>query len=102
MNENFVTIEYDHDAIHFVSTGRFGIFIESEEFAGHNDWTKDFKLKINEKFYDQPDHHAHTDYEILNFDENTITIKYTSSFDHRSFGKNLITTDTGIINLEYK
>ncbi len=102
LNENIVKIEYDNDSVHFVSTGRFGLYIESPTFTGQRDWIIDFHLKIKDNFYHQPDHHALMDYELFNFNENFLTLKYTSSFDHRSFGKNLITIDTGIINLKYK
>lgn len=102
LNENLETVEDANDSIRFVSTGRFGVFVKSIKFAGHEDLVNDFKIKINEKFYHQRDDHAHIFYELLSFDENQIKIKYTSTFDHRSFGKNIITTDTGIVNLKYK
>ncbi len=102
LNDNLSKIEYIDNSVHFVSGGRFGIFSKSKEFPNEKDWATDFTLKKGEKFYNQPDHHACIDYEIIDFDKNSVKLKYTSSFDHRSFGNNLITTDKGVIELKYK
>ena len=102
LNQNLTKIKYGKDSIHFISNGRFGVLIEDTNNVGQKHWVSDFYLKRKQSFYNQPDHHATVAYELLDFNENNLSLKYTSSFDHSSFGRDLITIDTGIIKLNYK
>src|SRR3954471_3836936 len=71
--------------VSFVTDGQLGIYQE-----GHK-WTQTFTLGTGEKFESQPDHHASSYFEIKQVNGGSVLLKYTSSFDHQSFGKNLLT-----------
>lgn len=62
--------------------------------------SKDFIISEGESFHNQPDHHSSLSYKLKKISSDKITIEYYSSFDHRSFGKDLLTTDTGIVELK--
>jgi hypothetical protein len=47
------------------------------------------------------DHHASATYTIDSIEESGVTLSYETSFDHRSFGKNLITKDRGTFRLPW-
>ena len=48
-----------------------------------------------------PDHHGSKSYTIASISDRGVVFQYKSSFDHRSFGKNLIETDEGGFLLEW-
>lgn len=48
-----------------------------------------------------PDDHGHWIYTIARIESDGVVIEYESSFDHRSFGKNLITRDKGTFKLPW-
>ena len=58
-------------------------------------------LQIGSSFND-PDHHSQKKYTIRRIEDDGVVIDYFSSFDHRSFGKNLIEEDTGTVKLKWK
>jgi hypothetical protein len=41
------------------------------------------------------DHHSRIEYAIISTSNNMAKVRYASEFDHRSFGKKLITNDSG-------
>jgi hypothetical protein len=54
--------------------------------------------KPGEVFY-SPDHHGMMIFTVKRITADAIVIGYESSFDHRSFGKNLVTKDEGEFTL---
>lgn len=48
-----------------------------------------------------PDDHGHTIYTIARIEKDGAVFKYESRFDHRSFGKDLITQDSGSFKLPW-
>lgn len=48
-----------------------------------------------------PDDHGHWTYTIAKVQNDGVVIEYESSFDHRSFGKNLISRDSGSFKLAW-
>jgi hypothetical protein len=50
----------------------------------------------------EPDHHGYLKYTVLKIEEDGAVFEYYSSFDHRSFGKNLIEKDSGTFKLKWK
>ena len=58
-------------------------------------------LKVGSSFV-EPDDHGHRKYTVLKIEEGGVVFEYFSSFDHRSFGKNLIEEDTGTVKLKWK
>ncbi len=61
-----------------------------------------FDVTAGSKFRAQPDHHSSLNFEVLKVDSEGVTLKYASQFDHRSFGKDKISIDTGKIKLPYR
>lgn len=61
-----------------------------------------FNITAGSKFKSQPDHHSSLKFEVLKVDLEGVTLKYESQFDHRSFGKDKISIDTGEIKLPYQ
>lgn len=49
-----------------------------------------------------PDDHGYTRYTLLKIEDDGVVFKYTSSFDHRSFAKNLIEKDSGTFKIKWK
>lgn len=64
-----------------------------------SDGNKNFTVSEGDKFSNQPDHHSSLFYTLKKISNNKINIEYESSFDHRSFGKDLITSDSGVVEL---
>lgn len=89
-------IRLDEEKIRIMSNGRFGIDVRE------NGWTSDFIIKNNQKFKAAMDSHGATEYQLINISEESVTIKYTSEFDHSSFGHDKITIDEGTIEINYK
>jgi hypothetical protein len=79
-----------------VTDGKLGIFAEGEK------WTNKFILRKGDRFQTQSDHHAYFFFEIERLNPASVSIRYSSTFDHRSFGKNLITIDEGEVELPIK
>jgi hypothetical protein len=80
----------------FVTDGELGI---DDKGKG---WSKEFVLVAGEQFQAQPDHHASSTFEIKAVNSTGVALKYSSKFNHLSFGKNLITIDEGEIELPFK
>lgn len=60
---------------------------------------KEFVLSVGDKFHNPPDEHAVISYTLKSILPNAIDVEYESNFDHRSFGKDLITIDSGVVSL---
>ncbi len=61
-----------------------------------------FDLRIGESFYGPPDHHSSTTIKLTGMDKRGLLLQYEMRFDHRSFGKDLISVDTGSVVLPLK
>jgi len=48
-----------------------------------------------------PDDHGHTTYTIVRIRPDGLVVGYKSTFDHRSFGRNLVTSDEGELELQW-
>lgn len=57
-------------------------------------WTKGFVIT-------HPDDHGFTSYIIEEFEETGVKLSYKTTFDHRSFGKNLISRDKGTFTIPW-
>lgn len=68
---------------------------------GANRETK-FVLAPGESFQGPPDHHSSSTLTMVTIDSNGLKLNYEMRFDHRSFGKDLITVDNGNIVLPLK
>lgn len=68
---------------------------------GPNRETK-FVLAPGESFQGTPDHHSSSTLTMVTIDSKGLKLNYEMRFDHRSFGKDLITVDNGNIVLPLK
>ena len=93
---HIIFVSYQDGKVHFVSDGAFGA--RSEGFS----LDEDFYVTEGDVFYKVADHHAAAEFTVGAIDAARVILKYKSTFDHRSFGPNLITNDTGEVELEYK
>jgi len=57
-------------------------------------WTKGFVIEW-------PDDHGASTYTVENIDEDSVTLSYKTTFDHRSFGRNQISRDQGTFKLPW-
>jgi len=71
---------------------RFGVGDESAP-------TRNLTIKGKEPL-SIPDDHGHTTLALVEIRENKAEIAYMSEFHHLSFGKNLVTVDCGIVELD--
>ena len=94
LKKNLVKIMHQQDKVYFESLDLLGKISESGELQNN------FTLKKNEKFVLR-DKHGKTEYELKSIDTDFIKIRYVSKFDHRSFGKNKVSIDSGVLQLEY-
>lgn len=58
-----------------------------------------FTLAPGESFQGPPDHHSSSTLTMVTIDSKGLKLNYEMRFDHRSFGKDLITVDKGNIVL---
>ena len=75
-----------------------GFFLIESDMMGK---AKDFLWSKSVKLF-KPDDHSQNEFWIQEIQEEGVVIKYKSQFDHRSFGKNLITIDEGTLKLKWK
>lgn len=95
--KHLVSAEPVDEKVKIVSDGNFGL---RDNESGSLVTT--FTLANGEEFYGPLDHHASTTFIIKEIEPDGVTIQYESSFDHRSFGKDLITKDIGRVRIKYK
>lgn len=62
---------------------------------------KKLTLKLNDT-YKSINRHWIVEYKLVKIEPNKVTMEYMNEFDHNSFGKRLITIDTGSIILKGK
>jgi hypothetical protein len=78
------------------------VSISSDGAVVSDDGSKSFRLQAGGTFRNLPDHHASLYYTLKEIGAGTIAVGYESRFDHRSFGKDLITIDSGVVELNCK
>lgn len=66
-----------------------------------NEGLSEFEVKVGEEFKNPPDKHSRIRYTLKEIHEDGVIVEYESCFGHRSFGKNLMTIDTGEIFVKY-
>ena len=96
LNEHLLSLTGSSNTVKFSFNGEYGIYNQNSE------WVKEFELKKTESFSAQPDHHTSRELTVLKILKNAVLLGYRDKFDHRSFGKNLITLDSGEIMIEYR
>jgi len=62
----------------------------------------EFTLATGESFYGPTDHHSSTTIKLTGIDKKGLLLQYEMRFDHRSFGKDLISIDSGNVVLPLK
>jgi len=98
LHKQFLLIEKSGDRVHFKSDGSF---IRSSEAFDSSTAQTDFIVGAGESFQDAPDHHASATYSVVDIEPDHVVIAYETRFDHRSFGKNLISVDRGTVSWPY-
>lgn len=81
--------------------GRAQIVSDGQYTKGPNRESK-FTLAPGESFQGPPDHHSSSTLTMVGIDSNGLKLSYEMRFDHRSFGKDLITIDKGSIAVPLK
>ncbi len=59
-----------------------------------------FSVSVGDRFYRSTEDHSTTAYTLKTISDKVIEVEYESRFNHRSFGDDLITIDTGLVVLE--
>ena len=95
-----VSLERFDDGVRLVSDGSFRI--EGADDAGLLLGIEGGPL-LREKdvFLGPPDEHSSTTYTVLRVGDKSVEIGYVAEFDHRAFGRDLITRDDGTVMLPY-
>jgi hypothetical protein len=62
---------------------------------------REFDLAIGDSFF-EPDHHGSTSFTVKEIRPSSVVLSYQVTFDHRSFGKNLISRDDGLVEIPIK
>jgi len=94
-DDHMLSMTRDGDKVILVSDGRFGVHVGEG-------WEKSFSVGFGETFHRAPDRHEHCTFKVLEIMNTGIKISYESTFDHRSFGKDEVRVDSGIIILKYR
>ncbi len=95
MKEHVKVISLRNGKAHFESDGFF--------HSGDADMAKTFDKATGEAFSSGADHHSSLMLKVTNISkEKGVTISYLSKFNHKSFGKDLITEDRGEFTLPWK
>jgi hypothetical protein len=95
LNAHLISVVPISEKVSVITDGSLGV----RDSAGV--WQKEFVLGKGEKFMMQPDEHASASFEVVGIKPDSVSLKYVSQFDHRSFGKNLIATDEGEIEVSF-
>lgn len=96
LKENILYCRRIDDSVSFRTTPRLGSSPWGES------WQQSFTLGKEGEFITSPDHHLKVTFRIAAMDSAGLLIKYEYRFDHRSFGKALISVDTAEIRFLYK
>jgi hypothetical protein len=66
-----------------------------------SDAVREWDLAMGDSFI-EPDHHGTNTYTLKQITASGVVLGYESTFDHRSFGKDLISRDTGQIAIPFR
>lgn len=80
----------------FVTDGKLGVYNSDQK------WGNEFTLQIGGQIQTQADHHILTVFELKRVERSLLVLNYLSTFDHISFGKNLISIDEGEVEVPLK
>jgi hypothetical protein len=95
LTAHIVHVKPASGGVSFVTDGELGLYQKGQE------WSRSFTVGPGEQFRTKPDHHALSYFEVKQVNAASVVLKYSSSFDQRSFGKNLTTIDEGEIELAF-
>ena len=96
LNENVLSCKRIDDSVAFRTTNKLGIGQWGQS------WHQSFVLGRDGGFFLVPDHHMKLNFRIASIDSASVHMKYEYRFDHRSFGKELISIDSGEIRFNFK
>ena len=96
VNAHMISVAVGSAKVRFVTDGR--IIPASHSVAAN----EPFFIKIGERLRTAPDHHTSTEFVYVGLRDNSVVLEYEQTFDHQSFGKNLITIDRGEILVSLK
>ena len=96
LNANILYCQRVDDSVSFRTTAKLGIGQWGKS------WDQSFILGREGEFLSAPDHHIKVYFRIASIDSAGVHIKYEYRFDHRSFGEDFISIDSGEIQLAYK
>ena len=96
VNAHMVSVAVGSDKARFVTDGK--IRPASHSVAAN----EPFFVSIGERLRAAPDHHTSTEFVYMGLRDNSVLLEYEQTFDHQSFGKNLITIDHGEILVSLK
>ena len=96
LNDNVLSCRRIDDSVAFRTTAKLGI-----GQWGHS-WNQTFILGRGGVFILAPDHHMKVSFQIVSINSTDMQLKYKYQFDHRSFGKDLMTIDSGKILFHFK
>jgi len=96
LNAHIVELRKTSAKVAVLSDGKLGIYEVGER------WSNRFVLGMGDRFRTQPDHHVATFFTIQQVNAASVLLRYSNTFDYRSFGKNLITVDEGEVEIQFK
>ena len=96
VNAHMISVAVGSAKVRFVTDGR--IIPASHSVAAN----EPFFINIGERLRTAPDHHTSTEFVYVGLRDNSVVLEYEQTFDHQSFGKNLITIDRGEILVSLK
>lgn len=95
LDRHFTAVRRDGQNVRFVGDDWFGVGASRAR-------TGEFVVPVGGTFQGRRDHHASSRYRVDAVDDAGVTVWYESSFNHSSFGKNLITVDSGTVKLPWR
>ena len=84
------------------SSGRTATICSDGQYTKDKARESEFTLTPGDSFYGPTDHHSSTTIKLTGIDKNGLLLDYEMRFDHRSFGKDLISVDSGSVVLPLK
>ncbi|HEX2586124.1 MAG TPA: hypothetical protein VHL14_13420 [Steroidobacteraceae bacterium] len=96
VNAHITSVAVGTDKVRFVTDGRI---IPATHPVPANE---PFFINIGERLRTAPDHHTSTEFVYKGIRDGSVLLEYEQTFDHRSFGKNLITIDRGEVLVSLK
>lgn len=105
LESHIQTLIREGETVRFVTDGRV-ITSPNEDISGQtsgpDDLLSTFTLPVGGKFHTAPDGHGGIGFTVSALHEDKVIIEYKSTFYHMDFGPNMITEDTGTIELPYR